>query len=120
MDNAHIARLVQSGAPEAFDALLERYGGLGAYGRDEQESDRFLADEIEQDRITGIIVPSIFLGVAAFLIHMILSRLVATQRDQIAVLKAFGYGNVAIGTHYLKFALVAVLALSQFMRAPVS
>jgi len=103
------------GASEAevidrLDELLERYGGLGAYGRDEQESHRFLADEIEQDRITGIIVPSIFLGVAAFLIHMVLSRLVATQRDQIAVLKAFGYGNVAVGAHYLKFALAAVLA----------
>ena len=94
---------------DRLDELLERYGGLGAYGRDEQESHRFLADEIEQDRITGIIVPAIFLGVAAFLIHMVLSRLIATQRDQIAVLKAFGYGNVAVGIHYLKFALVAVL-----------
>ena len=94
---------------ERLDGLLERYGGLGAYGRDEQESHRFLADEIEQDRITGIIIPSIFLGVAAFLIHMVLSRLVATQRDQIAVLKAFGYGNLAVGIHYLKFALVGVL-----------
>ncbi|HSE36053.1 MAG TPA: FtsX-like permease family protein, partial [Blastocatellia bacterium] len=94
---------------ERLDELLERYGGLGAYGREEQESHRFLADEIEQDRITGIIIPSIFLGVAAFLIHMVLSRLVATQRDQIAVLKAFGYGNLAVGMHYLKFALVAVL-----------
>ena len=95
---------------DGLDDLLERYGGLGAYGRDEQESHRFLADEIEQDRITGIIVPSIFLGVAAFLIHMVLSRLVATQRDQIAVLKAFGYSNAAVGIHYVKFALFAVLA----------
>jgi putative ABC transport system permease protein len=117
MDGAfnNVAVSIAPGASEAevidrLDELLERYGGLGAYGRDEQESHRFLADEIEQDRITGIIVPSIFLGVAAFLIHMVLSRLVATQRDQIAVLKAFGYSNVAVGAHYLKFALVAVLA----------
>jgi putative ABC transport system permease protein len=94
---------------ERVDMLLERYGGLGAYGRADQESHRFLADEIEQDRITGIIIPSIFLAVAAFLIHMVLSRIVATQRDQIAVLKAFGYGNLEVGVHYLKFALVAVL-----------
>jgi putative ABC transport system permease protein len=111
----NVSVLLAPGASEAevidrLDELLERYGGLGAYGRDEQESHRFLADEIEQDRITGIIVPSIFLGVAAFLIHMVLSRLVARQRDQIAVLKAFGYSNVAVGAHYLKFALVAVLA----------
>ena len=94
---------------ERLDELLARYGGLGAYGRDEQDSNRFVVDEIEEARITGIVIPSIFLGVAAFLIHMVLSRLVATQRDQIAVLKAFGYGNLAVGIHYLKFALVAVL-----------
>lgn len=94
---------------DQLDRLLQRYGGLGGYGRDEQESHRFLADEIEQDRITGIIVPSIFLGVAAFLLHMVLSRLVTMQRTEIAVLKAFGYSNVAVAIHYLKFALVAVL-----------
>ena len=93
-----------------LDDLLARYGGLGAYGRDEQISNRFLSDEIAQDRISGIFVPSIFLAVAAFLIHIVLTRLVGTQRGQIGVLKAFGYGNWKIGAHYLKFALTAVLA----------
>jgi putative ABC transport system permease protein len=90
------------------DTLLENYGGLGAYGRDEQLSNRFLSDEIKQDRVTGIFIPSIFLGIAAFLIHTILSRIIILQRPQIAVLKAFGYGRWAIGWHYLKFALVIV------------
>jgi putative ABC transport system permease protein len=103
------------GASEAevigeLDLLLERYGSLGAYGRWDQASHRFLSEEISQDRITGIIVPSIFLGVAAFLIHIVLSRLVSTERNQIAVLKAFGYGNVSVSIHYLEFALVAVMA----------
>jgi putative ABC transport system permease protein len=53
-------------------------------------------------------VPSIFLGIAAFLLHILLSRLISTQREQIAVLKAFGYSNVAIGWHYLKFLLAIV------------
>ncbi len=92
-----------------LDELLARYGGLGAYGQDEQISNRFLSDEIAQDRISGIFVPSIFLAVAAFLIHIVLTRLVGTQRGQIGVLKAFGYGNWTIGAHYLKFALTAVL-----------
>ena len=30
----------------ALDALLAPYGSLGAYGRDEQMSPRFIADEI--------------------------------------------------------------------------
>jgi putative ABC transport system permease protein len=92
-----------------LDNLLEPYGGLGSYGREEQISNRFLTDEIAQDRITGIFVPSIFLGIAAFLVHIVLSRLVSTQRNLIGLLKAFGYSDVAVGLHYLKFALVAIL-----------
>lgn len=91
------------------DTLLNRYGGLGAYGRYDQISNRFLSDEIVQDRITGIFVPTIFLGIAALLIHIVLSRLVGKQRGAIGLLKAFGYSNASIALHYLKFALIAVL-----------
>src|SRR5690348_1540028 len=93
-----------------LDRILEPYGGLGAYGREDQISNRFLTDEIAQDRITGIFVPTIFLGIAAFLIHVVLSRLINTQRNPVGLLKAFGYSDFAVGMHYLKFALVAVLA----------
>ena len=68
-----------------------------------------ISDEIQQDRIYGFILSGIFLGVAAFIINIALSRLVATQRDQIAVMKAFGYRNATVGWHYLKLALTAVL-----------
>lgn len=103
------------GAPAApviagIDRLLERYGGLGAYDRDLQLSHRFISDEIKQDRVSGLYLPSIFLGVAVFLVHVVLSRLVMSQRDQIAILKAFGYTNLAVGVHYLGIALAAVLA----------
>jgi putative ABC transport system permease protein len=108
-----LALTLSPGAVEAevisrVDILLEDYGGLGAYGRDEHLSHRFLSDEIKQDRVTGIFIPSIFLGIAAFLIHIILSRIIILQRPQIAILKAFGYGRWAIGWHYLKFALVII------------
>ncbi|MBZ5605230.1 MAG: FtsX-like permease family protein, partial [Acidobacteriia bacterium] len=43
------------------------------------------------------------------LLNVLLSRLVATQRGQVAVLKAFGYTSVEIGVHYLKLAIAAVL-----------
>ncbi len=95
---------------ERLDLLLARYGGLGAYGREEQLSHRFISDEIAQNRITSTFVPGIFLGVAAFLLHIVLSRLTAMQRTQIGLLKAFGYSNREVGLHYLKLALVTVLA----------
>ena len=94
---------------ERLDLLLERYGGLGAYGRDEQLSHRLISDEISQNRVTSTFVPGIFLGVAAFLLHIVLSRLTTLQRTQIGLLKAFGCSNREIGAHYLGFALVTVL-----------
>ena len=85
-----------------LDRLLEPYGGLGAYGRQDQLSHRFLSDEITSLQATAVVMPIIFLGIAAFLLNLLLARLVSTQRDQIAVLKAFGYSNGDVGLHYLK------------------
>jgi putative ABC transport system permease protein len=92
-----------------IDQVLARFGGTGAYGREEHVSHRFLSDEIAQNRVTGTVLPAIFLAVAAFLLSIVLSRLVGMQRPQIAILKAFGYGNSDIGVHYLKMALLPVL-----------
>ena len=102
------------GASEAevifqLDQQLEIYGGLGAFGREDQISHTFISDEIRILSAQAILVPSIFLGIAAFLLNLLLSRLVSTQRDQIAVMKAFGYDNIAVGIHYLKLVLVVVL-----------
>jgi putative ABC transport system permease protein len=93
-----------------LDRLLEPYGGRGAYGRATHQSHEAVIGELEQNRVTGTAIPAIFLGVAAFLLNIVLSRLVGTQRDQIAVLKAFGYSNLDVGRHYLRFALAAVVA----------
>lgn len=93
-----------------IDEVLAQYGGVGSYGREDQVSFRFLSDEIRGQRASGFLAPMVFLVVAAFLLHLVLSRLVGTQREQIAVLKAFGYSNGSIGWHYLKLALVAVVA----------
>lgn len=92
-----------------LDRLLARYGGFGAYGREDHVSHRFVTDEITETQVTSVTIPAIFLGVTAFLLHIVMSRLVSTQRDQIAVLKAFGYDDAAIGRHYLNFALAPVL-----------
>ncbi len=90
------------------DRELARYGGVGAYGRDDHVSHRFVTDEIQETSVTSVVIPAIFLGVTAFLLHVVITRLVGTQRDQIAVLKAFGYPNVTVGRHYLLLALAPV------------
>jgi putative ABC transport system permease protein len=94
---------------DAVDRVLARYGGLGAYGRRVHVSCQFLDGEIEETQVTSVLLPGIFLGVTAFLLHLVLSRLIATQREQVAALKAFGYSNRAVAAHYLELALVPVV-----------
>nr|WP_041463835.1 ABC transporter permease [Pelodictyon luteolum] len=93
-----------------LDRLLGRYGSLGAYGRDEQISDRFISDEIRQVAVQVTFLPAVFLLAAVFLLNIILSRMVNLQREEIGVLKAMGYRGREIGLHYLGFALLPAAA----------
>ena len=92
-----------------LDRLLDPYGAPGAYGRDEQISDAFVSSEIDQLDVIGGILPPVFLVVAAFLVNVVVSRLIATERSEIGLMKAFGYSDNAVAVHYLK--LVAAIAL---------
>jgi putative ABC transport system permease protein len=90
---------------DRLDAILARYGGLGAYGRRDQTSHAFLDAELSQLEAISRILPPVFLLVAAFLVNMTLSRLILLEREHIGLLKALGYSAVAVGWHYLEFAL---------------
>ena len=96
-------------AIESLDALLESYGGFGAVQREDQMSHKILSQEINQQRIWGMVLPAIFLFVAAFILNVVLHRQVNAQRGEIAALKALGYYDRAIAWHYLKFASAIVL-----------
>ena len=90
---------------DRLDRLLARYGGVGAYSRADQASNWFLTNEIRQLETLARFLPTIFLAVAAFLTNMVLARLIAVERSEIGLLKAFGYGNAAIALHYVKLVL---------------
>lgn len=109
-----VAVKLSPGASEqaAIDGLVERlarYGGRDVHGRDNQVSHQMLDNEIKEQRVLGTVLPAIFLGVAAFLLNVVVTRLVGTQREQIAALKALGYPNRSIAAHYLKLVLAIVL-----------
>ena len=91
-----------------IDAIVERYGGFGAYARKDQISHRLLNEEFKQLRTSSEIFPTIFICVAAFLLNVVMSRMISTQREQIAVLKAFGYTNLAIGAHYAQLVVLII------------
>ena len=91
------------------DSVLARYGGRGAIGRRDQLSHRVVENELSQLLVMGWAFPVFFIGVAAFLTGTVLSRLIATEREQIAVLKAFGYTDGAVARHYLAYVTLAFL-----------
>lgn len=93
---------------DRLDELLQPYGGIGAYARKDQLSNRFLTEELKQQKTIATVFPIIFFGVAAFLLNVVISRLISLQREQIAGLKAFGYSNFAVGLHYTKLVLMIV------------
>ena len=85
---------------DALDRALARYGGQGAIGRMNQSSYRFLHEEMRALGTMARMFPAIFLGVAAFLLNVVFKRLISTQRDQVAILKAFGYRTHQVALHY--------------------
>ncbi len=99
--NADSARTI-----EALDRILRPYGSSGAYGRDRMISDRYLTEELHQLSTMAIFLPVFFLAVAAFLVNIALGRVIATERSNIGLLKAFGYTDAAVAWHYAKSALL--------------
>lgn len=94
---------------DRLDTLLDRYGGQGAYGRKDQVSHHFLAEELRLLETLATVFPIIFFGVAAFLLNVVVTRLIGQQREEIAALKAFGYSNFDVGLHYVKLVIAVVL-----------
>lgn len=93
---------------EPLETMLKSYGALAAQSRSEHFSHQMLEGELKQDRVTGTVIPAIFLGVTAFLLHNVLTRLIALQRAQIGVLKSFGYARATLAWHFVKLALLPV------------
>ncbi|WP_031516889.1 ABC transporter permease [Desulfofalx alkaliphila] len=95
-----------------IENILEPYGNLTNYPRDDQISHALLQAELDQLLTTSQSLPVIFLLVAALIQFVIISRLVKSQRLQIGIMKALGYHNRQIMWHYAGYAmLVAVTGL---------
>lgn len=96
----------ESAVINELDRRLDRYGGIGAYGREDQVSHAFINSEMQQLQSMARIIPPVFLTVSALLLNAIMGRLIATERQQIGILKAFGYTSLEVGWHYIKLALI--------------
>lgn len=94
---------------DTIDRILAPYGGIGAYELKDQFSNRFIVEEINGLKVSSRAVPPIFLAVAAFLLYIVISRMIEAEREQIGLLKAFGYSSREVGSHYFSFILVIAI-----------
>lgn len=113
----HLALRLPSGMAaepvlDTLDRLFQRHGGTGAVARMDQTSHKFLRVQFDQLGVLTVMLPSVFLAVAAFLLHVVLSRLIAAQREQIALLRAFGYAHGPILRLYAGWVLAVLLLAS--------
>lgn len=99
--------------PEGIDLILdeageilESYGVFAKTGREDQISHRFVTDEIKGLGVNAKVTPAIFLGISALIILVLLTRMVRQERTEIGLLKAYGYSDIAVASHYLKYAIV--------------
>lgn len=93
-----------------LDQLLEPYGGQGAVGRAQHGSHAIVDAEISQMKGTAMVLPPIFFGISAFLVSMVMGRIVALERSEIGLLKAVGYSDAEVCLHYLMLAALVALA----------
>jgi putative ABC transport system permease protein len=91
--------------PLLFEAetRLDPYGVAATTELADQGSNKYLSQEIDGLKAFGVVVPAIFLAVAALVLNILLRRLVDGQRLVIGTLKAIGYSDGAIFLHFLKF-----------------
>jgi putative ABC transport system permease protein len=119
------AEAVPEDVMDALDVLLDPYGSLGAYDRSSQVSDSFVSAEIDQLQGMATVVPPIFFAISAFLVGMVMSRIVALDRAEIGLLKALGYSDIEVCLHYLLLASLIAFwawpsagASARFWRVP--
>lgn len=95
---------------DQLDRLLDPYGAPGAFGLEDFTSDRFLSEEISGLEVTARTVPPVFMLVAAFLLYVVTSRMITSEREEIGLVRAFGYSKREVAGHYMQLALfIAVM-----------
>lgn len=67
---------------------------------------QILRQDMDQFAMLAFLFPILFLSMASLTIYVLLNRLVESQRIQIGLMRAMGYGQRTVMFHYLGFALI--------------
>ena len=88
---------------EEINRVLDSYGVFSLTPRSRQFSNLTLTAEMGGLQTTATVLPIIFLGVAALVLNVLMTRMAEQQRVIVGTFKALGYENRQLFAHYLKF-----------------
>lgn len=96
-------------ALDRAEDLLEPYGVFTTTPLEFQASNQYLTSEIEGLWGFAIVLPGVFLAVAAIVLNVLMTRMARQQRTVIGTLKALGYTDGEIFWHFMQFGLLVGL-----------
>lgn len=96
-------------AQRRMEKSLQRYGLIEITPKKDQLSFNTFSGDLEQLTSLSGFFPILFLIAAATIIYITMNRIIENQRIQIGTLKALGYGNLQIMTHYLSYTVLTGL-----------
>ena len=91
---------------DQVEELLKPYGFYSVYGREDHQSASMLNSELSQLEEMAVVLPFLFLFVAAVVLYIIMHRLIDQQRIQIGTMLSLGITGRQIGLHYLCYGLL--------------
>ena len=95
---------------QQVDSMLNPYGNLAAYPRDQQLSHVVIKTELQQLKVMSRFLPFLFFTIAAGMQFLLLGRMIRLQRPSIGIMKALGYDNRSVITHYVGYAAIVSLS----------
>jgi len=106
-----VARVTDRDADIAASVAGMAYevGATEVFDRARHPSNQALQADVDGFRQMAVLFPLLFLGVAALATSVMLSRLIHTQRGEIGMLRAFGFGERQILRHFVGYGLVIAL-----------
>lgn len=96
-------------AKDEIEKALRTYGVSNVIDRDGQISNSMLKTEIEGLKSSGSAFPVLFFIIASAIIYIMMGRMIENQRKQIGVLKAFGFTDMQILSHYLSYSIIVAV-----------
>ncbi len=91
---------------DQVEEILKPYGCYSVYGREDHQSASMLNSELSQLEEMAVVLPFLFLFVAAVVLYITMHRLIDQQRIQIGTMLSLGITGKQIGLHYLGYGLI--------------